>query len=37
MLKYRMLDNDGDYSFGNNDQDYTSGIDAIAQAVQTTA
>ena len=35
MLKYRVLDKDGDYSFGSNDQDYTSGIDAIAQAVKT--
>lgn len=35
MLKCRILDADGDYSFGNNDQDYTAGIDAIAQVIKT--
>lgn len=32
---YRALTKDGDYSFGNNEFDFISDIDAIAQAVKT--
>lgn len=32
---YRTLTKDGDYSFGNNEWDYTSDVNAIAQAVKT--
>lgn len=34
-MLYRTLDENGDYSFGNNKQDYIGGVDAIAQAIQT--
>lgn len=34
-MRYRALDKNGDYSFGNNSQDYLSGVDAIAQAIKT--
>lgn len=34
-MLYRVLDENGDYSFGNNKQDYIDGVDAVAQAIQT--
>lgn len=34
-MKYRKLTNVGDYSFGNNGQDYISDAEAVAQAVKT--
>lgn len=34
-MKYRALDNDGDYSFGRSTQDCLTDTDAIAQAIKT--
>lgn len=34
-MRYRKLDENGDYTFGNNSQDYIDGLEAIAQAIQT--
>lgn len=34
-MKYRKQTKDGDYSFGNNSQDFLSGQEAIAQAIKT--
>lgn len=34
-MKCRALDENGDYRFGSNMQDYISGVDAIAQNIQT--
>lgn len=34
-MKCRALDENGDYLFGNNDQDYIAGVDAIAQTIRT--
>lgn len=34
-MKYRILDNDGDYMFGKGNQHITYGIHAVAQAIRT--
>lgn len=34
-MKYRILDADGDYSFGKSQQNITYGIYAVAQAIKT--
>lgn len=34
-MKYRKLTPTGDYSFGNNHQDFVNGKEAIAQAIKT--
>lgn len=35
MMQYRMLDENGDYSFGRGSQDFHGGTVAVAQAVKT--
>lgn len=34
-MKARKLTSSGDYSFGTNDQDYISGVEATAQSIRT--
>lgn len=34
-MQYRALTDEGDYTFGNNQYDYLSGDEAIAQAIKT--
>lgn len=34
-MRYRMLDTNGDYSFGKSQQNFTYGIYAVRQAIQT--
>lgn len=34
-MRYRILDTDGDYTFGRGNQDITYGIHAVAQAIRT--
>lgn len=34
-MKYRKLDSNGDYTFGNNNADYVTDLDAVVQAIRT--
>lgn len=34
-MRYRKLDNNGDYTFGRNANDFVSDVDAVSQAIRT--